>query len=110
MTSHSDNPEPVRGLRDVESSAGRQLPPVHLWHPETSRDIDMCIHRDGTWSYLGSPIRRDRMVRLFSTILRRDEDERYYLVTPKEKCAITVEDAPFVVTGRMFQAAAADSC
>lgn len=71
------------------------LPPVHLWNPAFCGDIDMRIARDGTWFYLGTPIGRKPMVRLFSTILRRDGD-RYFLVTPVEKVGIQVDDAPFV--------------
>lgn len=70
--------------------------PVENWHPEHCSDLDIRIARDGTWFYLGSPIKRRRMVKLFSTILRHDADDRYYLVTPVEKIAITVDDAPFV--------------
>lgn len=69
--------------------------PVHLWDPPFCGDIDMRIARDGTWYYRGSPIGRDAMVRLFSSVLRRDGD-RYFLVTPVEKLGITVEDCPFV--------------
>ncbi len=71
------------------------LPPVHLWNPEFCGDLDMRIARDGTWFYLGTPIGRPALVRLFSTILRRDGDD-YFLVTPVEKVGITVDDAPFV--------------
>ena len=71
-------------------------PPVHLWHPDVERDIDLVISRDGVWNYLGSPIKRPRLVRLFASVLRRDGDD-YYLVTPVEKCRITVEDVPFQV-------------
>lgn len=74
---------------------GKGLPPVHLWNPDFCGDIDMRIARDGTWYYLGSPIGRKPMVRLFSSIIRRDGDD-YFLVTPVEKVGITVEDAPFV--------------
>jgi len=73
------------------------LPPVHLWNPELCGEIDMRIARDGTWYYNGSPIGRKRLVRLFSTVLRKDEDDEHYLVTPVEKLRIDVEDAPFVV-------------
>lgn len=73
----------------------RGLPPVHLWNPDFCGDIDMRIARDGTWYYQGTPINRKPMVRLFSTIMRRDED-RYFLVTPVEKVGIQVDDAPFV--------------
>ncbi|WP_424928480.1 DUF1285 domain-containing protein [Amaricoccus tamworthensis] len=70
-------------------------PPVHLWNPPFSGDLDMRIARDGTWFYLGSPIGRKPLVKLFSSILKREGDD-YFLVTPVEKCGITVEDAPFV--------------
>jgi hypothetical protein len=71
------------------------LPPVHLWNPPFCGDLDMRIARDGTWFYLGTPIGRKELVRLFSTILRKDGDA-YFLVTPVEKVGITVDDAPFV--------------
>lgn len=74
---------------------GRGLPPVDKWNPPFCGDLDMRIARDGTWFYLGTPIGRPEMVRLFSTILRRDGDD-YFLVTPVEKVGITVDDAPFV--------------
>lgn len=74
----------------------RSLPPVHLWNPDFCGDIDMRIARDGTWRYMGSPIDRKPMVRLFSAILRHDEDGKFYLVTPVEKVGIKVDDAPFV--------------
>ncbi len=83
-----------------ESGSGdkkRSLPPVHLWNPDFCGDLDMVIKRDGSWHYMGSPIGRERMVRLFSTVLRRD-DEDYFLVTPVEKVGIVVEDVPFVAT------------
>ena len=78
--------------------AEKGLPPVHLWNPDFCGDIDMRIARDGTWFYLGTPIGRKPMVRLFSTIIRRDGDD-YFLVTPVEKVGIKVDDAPFVATG-----------
>ncbi|KPQ07411.1 MAG: hypothetical protein HLUCCA12_06235 [Rhodobacteraceae bacterium HLUCCA12] len=71
------------------------LPPVHLWDPPFCGDLDIRIARDGTWYYLGTPIGRAPLVRLFSTILKREGD-RYFLVTPVEKVGITVDDAPFV--------------
>ncbi|WP_386679589.1 DUF1285 domain-containing protein [Loktanella sp. R86503] len=77
------------------AQSGKGLPPVHLWNPPHCGDIDMRIARDGTWFYQGTPIGRPALVRLFSTILRRDGDD-YVLVTPGEKVGITVEDAPFV--------------
>lgn len=77
------------------ATKGRGLPPVHLWNPPDCGDLDMRIARDGTWFYMGTPIGRPALVRLFSTILRKDDD-RYVLVTPVEKVGITVDDAPFV--------------
>ncbi|MBI1180854.1 MAG: DUF1285 domain-containing protein [Alphaproteobacteria bacterium] len=73
----------------------KKLPPVHKWNPDFCGDIDMRIARDGTWYYMGSPIGRKPMVKLFSTVIRRDGDQ-FFLVTPVEKLGITVEDAPFV--------------
>lgn len=81
---------------ESEGKKARGLPPVHLWNPEFCGDLDMRIARDGTWFYMGTPIGRERLVRLFSTILRHDEDGKYYLVTPVEKVGIKVEDAPFL--------------
>ena len=74
---------------------GKGLPPVHKWNPPFCGDLDMRIARDGTWFYLGTPIGRFELVRLFSSILRKDGDD-YFLVTPVEKVGITVDDAPFV--------------
>ena len=79
----------------VHAAKGRGLPPVHLWNPEFCGDLDMRIARDGTWFYLGTPIGRFELVRLFSSILKL-EDGKYFLVTPVEKVGITVDDAPFV--------------
>lgn len=77
------------------ASKGRGLPPVHLWNPPFCGDLDMRIARDGTWFYLGTPIGRFELVKLFSSILKL-EDGKYFLVTPVEKVGITVDDAPFV--------------
>ncbi len=88
----------LEGLTEAARSAGgeqRRLPPVHLWNPPFCGDLDMRIARDGTWFYNGTPIGRPALVRLFSTILRKDAD-RYVLVTPVEKVGIAVEDAPFL--------------
>ncbi|MET3723323.1 DUF1285 domain-containing protein [Sphingomonas trueperi] len=73
-----------------------RLPPVESWNPEHCGDSEMCIARDGTWYHQGSPIGRPAMVRLFSTILRREPKGGFVLVTPVEKLDIAVEDAPFV--------------
>lgn len=72
------------------------LPPVHLWNPERSADIQMEIRADGSWWHQGDRIKRERLVKLFSRILRKDPDGRIYLVTPYEKVIVHVEDAPFI--------------
>jgi hypothetical protein len=86
-------------LEDVAKAArqapGRGLPPVHLWNPAHCGEIDILIKRNGLWFHEGAPIGREALVRLFSTVLRKDPDG-FYLVTPVEKMRITVEDAPFV--------------
>ena len=74
----------------------RRLPPVDQWHPKHCGHSGMRIARDGTWFHDGDPIRREAMVRLFSTVLRREEDGSHVLVTPTEKLTIDVELAPFV--------------
>jgi hypothetical protein len=74
----------------------KKLPPVERWNPDHCGDSFMRIARDGTWFHEGSPIGRPAMVRLFSTILRREPDGRHVLVTPVEKLEIDVEDAAFV--------------
>lgn len=76
---------------------GRGLPPVHLWNPAHCGEIDIVIRKDGLWFHEGSPIGREALVRLFSTVLRKDPDG-FHLVTPVEKMKITVEDAPFIAT------------
>jgi len=76
--------------------SGRSLPPVHQWTPERAADIDMQIRADGSWWHEGTRIHRKKLVRLFSTILRRDADGSTWLVTPYEKVVVHVEDAPFV--------------
>jgi hypothetical protein len=70
-------------------------PPVHLWNPPFCGDLDMRIASDGTWFYLKTPIGRPALVKLFASVLKR-EDDRYFLVTPVEKCGLVVEDAPFL--------------
>ncbi|MGD0190507.1 MAG: DUF1285 domain-containing protein [Rhizomicrobium sp.] len=78
-----------------DSASGRPLPPVERWNPAHCGDIDIRIARDGTWFHQGTPIGRKEIVRLFSTILRRDGED-YVLVTPVEKMRIRVEDVPFI--------------
>ncbi len=85
----------------ARAASKRGLPPVHTWNPPFCGDLDIRIARDGTWFYLGTPIGRKELVRLFSTILRRDGDD-YFLVTPVEKVRITVDDAPFVAVDFMI--------
>ena len=86
-----------QGLASVlrETAQGRALPPVERWHPAHCGDIDIRIARDGTWFHEGTPVGRKELVRLFSTILRKDPDG-FHLVTPAEKMRIVVEDAPFL--------------
>ncbi len=79
----------------AKAASKKGLPPVHLWNPPFCGDLDIQIKRDGTWFYLGTPFGRPELVRLFSTILKREGDD-YFLVTPVEKVGITVDDAPFV--------------
>lgn len=71
------------------------LPPVERWNPPFCGDLDIRVASDGTWFYLGSPIGRPELVRLFSSVLKREGD-RYFLVTPVEKIGIVVDDAPFL--------------
>jgi uncharacterized protein len=73
----------------------RRLPPVDRWSPERCGDSGMRIARDGTWYHDGAPIARPAMVRLFSTVLRREPDGRHVLVTPAEKLDIEVEGTAF---------------
>lgn len=80
----------------VRLAAEKRLPPVEKWNPDHCGDSEMRIARDGTWFHQGSPIGRETMVRLFSSILRREPDGSHVLVTPVEKLDIEVEDAPFV--------------
>jgi hypothetical protein len=82
-------------VASISATKTRGLPPVNLWNPPFCGDLDMRIARDGTWFYEGSPIGRPGLVKLFSSILKR-EDGKYFLVTPVEKVGITVDDAPFV--------------
>lgn len=82
-------------LAGAQEAAKKGPPPVHLWNPPFCGDLDMRIARDGTWFYLGTPIGRPSLVKLFSSILKR-EDGKYFLVTPVEKVGIQVDDAPFV--------------
>lgn len=88
--------EAGRRLNELyEDMQAQRYPPVHDWEPDLCGDIDIRITRDGRWFYMGTPINRPEMVRLFSTVLRHDDDG-YYLVTPVEKLKIQVDDAPYL--------------
>jgi hypothetical protein len=96
MTQSSDAKTGLEGAAAaLKQAPGRGLPPVHLWHPANCGEIDIVIKRDGLWFHEGAPIGREALVRLFSTVLRKDPDG-FHLVTPVEKLKITVEDAPFI--------------
>lgn len=96
MSKESITTPSAESLAEAARQAGKKgLPPIHKWNPAFCGDLDMRIARDGTWFYLGTPIGRPELVRLFSTILKREGDS-YFLVTPGEKVGITVDDAPFV--------------
>lgn len=85
------------GLSDIAKLvADRKLPPVNEWHPEKVGDSDMRIAADGRWFHQGGEIRRPAMARAFSSLLRRDDDDSFWLVTPYERLSIIVEDAPFI--------------
>ncbi|MBW3096125.1 DUF1285 domain-containing protein [Pseudohoeflea coraliihabitans] len=86
----------IERAADDRNAGADGLPPVDKWNPEHCGEIDMEIRADGSWYYMGTPIGRARLVRLFSTVLRKDEDGVTYLVTPVERIAIRVVDAHFV--------------
>lgn len=89
------NPAQIQ-LEAIHSAIAQpSLPPVHEWQPKHTADIDIRILRNGDWLYHGSKIQRQRMVRLFSTVLRVDEDGETYLVTPQSRLRIQIDDAPF---------------
>jgi hypothetical protein len=79
------------------SAQNAAMPPVDKWDPEFCGDIDIQIKHDGSWFYMGTPIGRKPLVKLFASVLKREE-EHYFLVTPVEKVGIQVEDVPFLVT------------
>jgi hypothetical protein len=81
-------------------------PPVHLWNPPFCGDLDMRIASDGTWFYMKTPIGRPALVKLFASVLKR-EDDKYFLVTPVEKCGITVDDSPFMAVEMKIEEGAA---
>ena len=89
----ANRPDPA--LLATQLPTDRPLPPVECWHPPLSGTMNLRISRDGVWHHDGAPIQREALVRLFASILRRDDDDHYYLVTPVEKWRIQVDDAPF---------------
>ena len=91
-------PADLKGLEALiaRAGAGGGAPPVETWNPPDCGDIDMEIAADGTWFYLGTPIGRPALVKLFSSVLRKDADGRTCLVTPVEKIGIRVADAHFL--------------
>lgn len=112
MTNPTDSKKTAQptadGIAQAATNASKKgPPPVHLWNPPFCGDLDMRIARDGTWFYLGTPIGRKPLVKLFSSIIRRDGDD-YFLVTPVEKVGITVDDAPFVAVDFELQNAGPD--
>lgn len=84
------------GLAELVGAARKPNPPVDQWNPPYCGDIGLAIRADGSWVYRGSPILRRELVKLFASILRRDDDGRYYLVSPVEKVDVVVADAPFL--------------
>ncbi|GKY88236.1 DUF1285 domain-containing protein [Sinisalibacter aestuarii] len=99
MTKPTSGGNPAPSADSLASAARRAVnkgpAPVHLWNPPYCGALDIRIARDGTWFYLGTPIGRAELVKLFASILKREGDD-YFLVTPVEKVGITVDDAPFV--------------
>jgi hypothetical protein len=85
--------------KQIEGSSDktRPLPPVEKWNPDFCGDINMTVTLDGRWFYEGTPVGRASLVKLFSSVLKREAD-KYFLVTPVEKVGITVEDTPFLIT------------
>lgn len=96
MPSNSQTRDPMQSLLKAAREAGTGLPPVERWHPEYCGEMDLVIKRDGSWWHEGVRITRERLIRLFATILRKDDDGVHYLVTPVEKIGIEVEVAPFL--------------
>ena len=88
---------PASILKEISKYEDKKFPPVHLWNPPLCENVEMCIDREGRWFFMNSPIGRERMVKLFSKVLRLDEDGEYYLVTPVEKIRVEVEERPFLI-------------
>ena len=86
---------PYSLLAELEKVKDKAKPPIHLWNPLNVQDLDMEIRANGDWYYMGTPIKRQRLVHLFASVLRLEDDGSYYLVTPVQKCRIQVRDVPF---------------
>jgi hypothetical protein len=96
-SSEQSDISPLQSLADnINEAAAQGLPPVHLWNPSHCGDIGLRIAGDGAWYVGDSPILRGRLVKLFASVLRRDDDGCHYLVTPVEKISVNVTDAPFL--------------
>ncbi len=99
----------IQGLMELISAQdSTKMPPVEAWNPPYCGDIGMAIKADGTWFYQGSPIGRKPLVKLFSRVLRRDDDGRHYLVTPVEKIDVDVADAPFLAVEMQVEGSGKD--
>ena len=96
MSEQIINLKGIETIYDFSKRKKKGIPPVEKWNPPFCGDIDMHILRNGKWTYMGSEIKRPAMIKLFSNIIRLDEDGHYYLVTPVEKVRIKVDDVPFV--------------
>ena len=96
MSKQIINLKGIETIYDFSKRKKKGIPPVEKWNPPFCGDIDMHILRNGKWTYMGSEIKRPAMIKLFSNIIRLDEDGHYYLVTPVEKVRIKVDDVPFV--------------
>lgn len=99
MPEQPDKPDPLQSLeKQVRGKRDTENPPIHLWDPPLSGEIDIEIRVDGSWWHEGDPIERPAIVRLFASILRREDDGEYYLVTPVEKWRLRVEAHPLIIT------------
>ena len=96
MSDHIINLKGIETIYDFSKRKKKGIPPVEKWNPPFCGEIDMRILRNGKWTYMGSEIKRPAMIKLFSNIIRLDDDGHYYLVTPVEKVRIKVDDVPFV--------------
>ena len=102
----ADRGNRIHGLEALlKAEAGKGRPPVEAWNPPYCGDIGLAIRSDGVWEYRGSAINRAALVKLFASVLRRDADGRYYLVTPAEKVDVAVADAPFLAVEMEVRAA-----